>query len=57
MRWEKVCVKNSDITERLKVPGGWWVCRTDGSLSPKTMTSIFIEDPFWVWDLKEDMSA
>lgn len=54
LEWEVVVpIKNYDYTERLKVPGGWVVCRIDGGKSPQSMAMCFISDPDHTWELEK----
>lgn len=51
LQWEMIVPpKDYDTTERLRVPGGWIVCRIDGGRSPQMMTSCFVPDPDHTWE-------
>ena len=53
LEWEIVVpLNNYNITERLKVFGGWMVCRMDGGKSPASLTSCFVSDPKHEWKIE-----
>lgn len=50
LQWETVIhTTPSDTTERLKVPGGWLVCRINGIHLPQSLASWFVHDPHHQW--------
>ena len=49
--WETVTASSTDQTERLKVPGGWLVCRINGLHLPQSLASWFVSDPDYNWTL------
>lgn len=50
LKWEPItAMTNSEVTERLKVVGGWLVCRSDAAQSPATMSMCFVSDPDHSW--------
>ncbi len=51
LSWEVISqTTNSDITQRLAVPGGWLICRLNGSHLPRNMASWFVSDPGHEWE-------
>lgn len=54
LQWETIAqISTSDTTQRLRVPGGWLVCRLNGIYLPNTMTSWFVSDPDHTWDVSD----
>lgn len=48
--WEEIeHLSDHNRTERMKVPGGWLVCRTSGVHLPHSMANWFVEDPDHTW--------
>src|SRR5882672_6189759 len=55
MEWETVIEgANSDLTQRLNVPGGWLMCRSSGIHLPYSLTSWFVNDPDHTWKIEKD---
>lgn len=52
LEWETIAqISTSDTTQRLKVPGGWLVCRLNGIHIPQSLASWFVSDPQYKWEL------
>jgi hypothetical protein len=52
--WEIVTqLTPDDRTERMKVPGGWLVCRISGIHIPKSYAEWFVTDPDHQWIIND----
>ncbi len=52
MEWETIIqLSPTDMTQRLRVPGGWLICRISGIHLPQNMANWFIADPNHEWSL------
>ncbi len=52
LKWETVIQESpNNATERLKVPGGWIICRISGIHMPQSMAMTFVPDSEPEWDL------
>jgi hypothetical protein len=49
--WEEIEKTSTDITQRMLVPGGWLVCRINGSRLPQSLGTWFVDDPKHEWDV------
>lgn len=49
--WEEICKTPNDITERLKIPGGWLVCRRSGNHLPHSLVGWSVRDPDYRWNI------
>jgi hypothetical protein len=52
VRWETIERSNNDMTERMKVPGGWIVCRTSGWKFPLSHANWFVPDSEHTWEVE-----
>lgn len=50
LSWEIIVQDSpSESTQRLKVHGGWLVCRVNGIHIPQSMAMAFVADPEYKW--------
>jgi hypothetical protein len=51
-QWETIVKTSTDSTQRMKVPGGWLVCRVNGVHLPQGLVGWFVPDPNYLWDVE-----